>query len=419
MTFETPAPADRTRILVVDDSRLMRVAVRKILKDGFDLVEAADGEDGWDTLVHDPSIEVVISDLSMPHLDGFGLLQRIRNSGADRIREIPVVIITGNEDDEATKQKALAAGATDFVTKPFDSIQLRARMQAHARLDRTTRKLSEVSTALQESAVIDPLTRLANQRHFTQKGNEHLSFAKRHGTELSLIRLDLDNFNALFIKHGKRAADRILVKVGEALKTCIRQEDTAARIGVARFALLLPHSNLVGAKQLARRIHRQLDKPTDDGENPAVGFSMAIATPDIGPDTTLEAILGACKPYLPAAAEDRVPEPEHAALPAPKPAAALASADPENAAPAPPPAIGTAGIPELELGTALATLAEGEEERLVPHLPELARRLLPLLELCNRRLNLGLDDAIARLKARLAGHAETARPVRGANVLDR
>jgi len=399
----------------------MRVAVKRILKDGFDLVEAVDGEDGWDTLVHDASIEVVISDLSMPHLDGFGLLQRIRNSGEERIREIPVVIITGNEDDEATKQKALAYGATDFVTKPFDSIQLRARMQAHARLDRTTRKLSEVSTALQENTTIDPLTRLANQRHFTQKGNEHLSFAKRHKTELSLIRLDLDNFNTLFIKHGKRVADQILAKVGEALKTCIRQEDTAARIGVARFALLLPHSNLIGAKQLARRIHGQLNNlALVSGEDiPAVSFSMGIATPDIGADTTLEAIMGACEPYLASAAEERAPGTERTALPAPEAAAALPAIGTGDANSAPPPAGSRPDIPELEVGAALAMLAQGEEERLTPHLPALAQRLLPLLDLCNEKLNLGLEDAIARLKARLAEPAEAERPVMGANVFDR
>jgi len=401
----------------------MRVAVKKILKEGFDLMEAVDGEDGWDTLVSNASIQVVISDLSMPNLDGFGLLHRIRNATKERIRNIPVIIITGNEDDEATKQKALAYGATDFVTKPFDSVQLRARVKTHARLDSTTRKLSEISTALQENTAIDPLTRLANQRHFTQKGNEHLSFAKRHRTELSLIRLDLNNFNTLFIKHGKRAADGVLVEAAEILKTSIRQEDTAARIGVAKFALLLPHANLIGARQLARRIYERLAALAlgTDGETP-VNVSIGVATPSIHSDTTFEEIIEACEGGVAtgsAICEDRAVGWEQAMPQGPAatttPATSHIQAHTQSrAAPA-----GTRDTPIPDVDAALAMLAQGEEARLLPHLPALTQRLLPLLELCNDKLDLGLEEVIARLKARRAGHADAQRPILGANVFDR
>ena len=76
---------DNPTLLIVDDSRLMRHALRKILKDDFNLVEAADGEEAWEMLQAEPTIQAIFSDLSMPNLDGYGLLERVRNSGETRI----------------------------------------------------------------------------------------------------------------------------------------------------------------------------------------------------------------------------------------------------------------------------------------------------------------------------------------------
>ncbi|MDH5436916.1 MAG: response regulator, partial [Gammaproteobacteria bacterium] len=166
MSQEETSTEQLPHVLVVDDSRLMRVAVKKILKQDYRLSEAVDGETGWEALIKDDSIQVVISDLSMPNLDGFGLLEKIRTSADERIKNIPVIIITGAEDDDVTRTRALDCGASDFVTKPFDSVQLRARTRSHAQHDQTSRKLTEVSTALEENTSIDPLTGLANKRHF-------------------------------------------------------------------------------------------------------------------------------------------------------------------------------------------------------------------------------------------------------------
>ena len=120
----------KPRILVVDDSRVMRKAISRTLNPHFDLVEAEDGEAGWEALLGDEAIDVIITDVEMPRLDGHALLTRIRSSELMRIREIPVIVITGAEDEPA-KQRAYACGATDFVIKPIDGVQLLARTRAH------------------------------------------------------------------------------------------------------------------------------------------------------------------------------------------------------------------------------------------------------------------------------------------------
>ena len=136
----TDATTDKPVILVVDDSRLMRVAARKILKTDFEVLEAEDGEVAWEVLQSDSNIDLVMSDLSMPNLDGLGLVKKIRAAAEPHLRDIPVIIVTGAEDDDGSRESALSTGASDFITKPFDSVQLLARTQAQARQQRRQRQ---------------------------------------------------------------------------------------------------------------------------------------------------------------------------------------------------------------------------------------------------------------------------------------
>ena len=91
----------KPRVLVVDDSKVLRKAAEKILGKEFDVLVACDGEEGWEKFVVDEKIQIVFSDLSMPQLDGYGLLDRIRHSDNQRISDIPVIVITGGEAEEA------------------------------------------------------------------------------------------------------------------------------------------------------------------------------------------------------------------------------------------------------------------------------------------------------------------------------
>jgi len=197
------------------------------------VIEAENGEDAWTILLNDDLIQVIFTDLSMPYLDGYGLLERIRTSDELRLNDIPVIIITGNDDDDEAKQEALDKGANDFITKPFDSIQLQARAKAHITFKQTTTKLNETSDKLERQATVDETTGLGGQRYFCKVGEETLSYANRHGGQFILIRMDIDEFNNLFIKHGKKIMDNMLHSIGEKLSQLVRQEDTIARIGVS------------------------------------------------------------------------------------------------------------------------------------------------------------------------------------------
>src|SRR5258705_6918947 len=117
----------KQRVLLVDDSRIVRTTLSRLIRKTFDVREEADGEAGWQAISTDPSIVVVFSDIQMPKLDGFALLERIRTSQDPRVKSIPVIVISGDEDD-STKKRARAAGANDFITKTTDGTEILSRI---------------------------------------------------------------------------------------------------------------------------------------------------------------------------------------------------------------------------------------------------------------------------------------------------
>lgn len=252
------ADTNKPRILAVDDSRVMRRAMSKVLGKEYDVTEAEHGEDAWTFLANDDAIQIVFTDLSMPYLDGFGLLERIRTSDNPRIKDIPVIIITGKEDDDETKQEALAKGANDFITKPFDSVQLQARAKAHVNFKQTTSKLNEVENKLERQSTVDETTGLGGQRYFCKAATEMLAYFKRHGGQYILLRMDIDDFDSIFIKGGKPFADAILKELGKRFNKVVRQEDMLARVGLAKFAMLLRSTSMDEAIVLSERICKEI-----------------------------------------------------------------------------------------------------------------------------------------------------------------
>lgn len=390
-------PSTQPRLLVVDDSRLMRRAITKLLNGQYTVTEAEDGEDGWKKLENDNSIQIVISDLSMPNLDGFGLLDRIRGSDKEQINGMPVIVITGAEDDEATKKKAHEHGATDFITKPFDSIQLNARLQTQIAHIQTKQQLSDKSDELEKTATIDPLTKCASKQFFDTQGTKDLSHAKRHQNKLSLIRINLDGFNNVFLKFGRQTSNNILVKIGEILFNNTRNEDTAARIGVSKFAVILPSTDNEGCLLLAERIRAQIeDEPFNHDDTPIpITVSIGVSMPVITQDLAFETMLAEAEKNLATAYDEggnrvvstELNEDDTAAtqdnIPVLDEAHQVASASEQN---------------DPGMDTALYLLKNNQGNLLEPSLRSLALKALSILEFSNSKLGLGMGDAIESIR---------------------
>lgn len=384
MTATTPP--GKVRILLVDDSKVMRKSAAKMLGEEFDVLTAEDGLDGLRQLEADNTIQIVFSDLSMPKLDGYGLLKKIRSAPDPGINGMPVIVVTGAENDDAAREKALEMGATDFITKPFNSTDLLARARAHARYQRITRQL-------QEQVTVDILTGLANKAGFVERLKQDISFAKRHQQPLSLVRLEIDDFKKLFLAHGKDVADSLVMHVARVIRTRIRKEDTAARIGLAHFALSLPTGQHEGSKGLAERIRAEISShPLQLGGKPVrLGLSAGVFTPDPHPGLTAMTAMEECQQVLEAAIKsggNRVFGDRDVRKS--RPDVLLPSK------PVPPPKqevpVGQVRIDEL-----LALLDKGQSKAVIEQMPQVLKRLLPLLKLASERQRQQLVQFLQKL----------------------
>ena len=375
--------AEKPIVLVIDDSRVIRRAIGKILSPEFTLVEAEDGEIGWERLISDSRVQVAISDVEMPKLDGYSLICRIRASDEQRLRDLPIIVITGAQDDQ-TRERAFACGATDFIIKPIDGVQLLARARAHARLDQTTRKLSETSKSLEEQTAVDPLTELHSRRYFVQRATQDLAFAKRHGQDLALIRLEFDNFRDIYKRHGDEVCDQIFIWLAGLMRANSRVEDTPARIRGGEFAILAPSSDRREATTLAERLRNAVaNAPFNHNGTPIpLSISLGLATLNSDRVDTIDNLMARAEQKLTLAKaaggnqlglgyEDEVPAPEEAVFEQP------------------------------DLETALKLINGGDGGKLLPYLPDLLTRVLPLVELCDQQLELDLALTLNSLKERL------------------
>jgi len=274
-----PSLQTRPRVLVADDSRVIRMAIKKILGADYDLVEVEDGESAWDRVRADTEILALVTDIEMPNVDGYELICRIRGAEDSRLRDLPVIAITGAEDEE-TKQRAFACGATDFIIKPIDAIQLKARVQAYIRYDQTAREQTEKSLILEDQSIMDSMTGLCSRRYLNQRGDQDLAFSIRRGNDLSLIRLDIDHFKKLYKTHGDDISEDLLTWFAKVLFACARTEDTVARIGGTQFAVLASATSIANAAVLCQRLQETLaSQPYRHGNTKIpITLSMGIAS---------------------------------------------------------------------------------------------------------------------------------------------
>ena len=397
------AETDKTTLLVVDDSRLMRVAARKILRNDFNIIEASDGEDAWQALQQHPEIALVMSDLSMPRLDGLGLLKRIRESDFSKL---PVIIVTGAEDDDGSKKTALTAGASDFITKPFESVQLLARAKSQARQKDTQEALqqSEAETQLlREASQVDPLTGLANKRAFISHLEENLAYATRHRTELSLLLIRIEKYKVLYLRRGKAVAETLVKELARILGAGRRREDTVGYIALDTFGILLPSANLPGAKRVLAQIADAINATnvSVDGEPVPFKVSFGLCTPDIRPGIPANEVL--------ALAETALSAPD-----TPKPGATIAAKRPPNARvetpqhPKKPPAtapeapceaVEHAVATPADVQQALHALAHQAQPTRAPD--ALLRGILPLMDAWNRTHAQRYDPLLKMLREAL------------------
>lgn len=290
---DTQGNLKKARILIADDSRLVRVTATKILSEKFDLVLAEDGEEAWEKICADDTIQVVFTDLGMPKLDGYGLIQRIRQSENEGIRNRPIIVITGAAEEEGIRRKVFELGATDFITKPFKSTEIVARAEAHASYRRD-------NDTLQKNVDIDLLTGTLNRSGLNKQLLKDVAFVNRHAENLAVIIFELDDFQTIYERIGKDASNRVIKQAATTFLSAIRKEDSVGRYGMEKFIIILPMAKAEGVIVLAQRLCARIKsfKMTVGGETLPITMSAGISTTRKGSAATAKDLLQAAESAL-------------------------------------------------------------------------------------------------------------------------
>jgi diguanylate cyclase (GGDEF)-like protein len=286
----TPIP--KQRVLIVDDSKIVRTTIGRLIRSSFDVREEANGEAGWQAIATDPSIVVTFSDIQMPQLDGFALLERIRKSEDERIRSMPVIVISGDEED-ATKKRARAAGANDFITKTTDGTEILSRIDNLLHLVEAKQRLAVNQEALEQTVTHDPLTGTFTPHYLVIEGEKHFSHARRHGGPLSVLAFRVDTYEAISQKVGKSVADQLLARVAKLIQGTLRAEDSMARTAEATFTVIFARTSSQQALAFARRLRDQLEKAqvTYRDQVLRIGSSIGLASLDVDTAASIEDLM--------------------------------------------------------------------------------------------------------------------------------
>ncbi len=380
----------KPHLLITDDSAMMRAALNKILHPNYHLSEAEDGLQAWQMLNDNDTIQLLITDLEMPNLNGYGLLERLRTSQNQQLRQLPALVVSAKIDDETARQELLQSGATEVISKPFNSSLLRESVQETLQQKHPD---NETNTSLAaESAVLDPLTGLANSHYFSLRGEKDLAFSQRHNKDLSLILVHMDHYKALEEEHGKAVGGQLIKKLGNFLVNELRKEDTVARLSHHDFGLIATMSDEFGGKELATRILNKVRQAHFRHQQKEVRFnvSLSLAAPHIHSVENFSEILDLAKDRLSIAiknggnqlelGEQQIKEIES------KPIKAI----PINSDP-------------LPIEAALWLLKQGQTETLQSHHQTLMKQVLPLLNYINHAEQWGMEEPLALLQKKLNG----------------
>ncbi len=231
-------------ILIVDDDP---GAVRLLGKLVCDLGTTRFASSGTDALrlASTQAPDLVLLDAEMEGMSGFDVCVALKADPA--LADVPVIFVTSHRD-ESFEVRGFEAGASDFIIKPVNATLVAARVRAQLRFKR-------MSDELKLQALLDPLTALGNRRRFERALDSEWLRARRGGTPLSLLLVDVDHFKAYNDRYGHPAGDACLRLIAGALRAaCLRPADLAARCGGEEFALLLPETDAAGAQRVAERV---------------------------------------------------------------------------------------------------------------------------------------------------------------------
>ena len=283
MSTELPNP---NRVLVIDDElSIHKLIAARLRPEGIVVTGELDGVRGISRAITE-SIDLILLDVGLPNLDGFQVCRKLKEHPSTR--NIPIIFLTGDTTMDA-KIRGLDMGAVDYVTKPFEQAELRARVRAGLR----TKRLQDI---LERQSFLDGLTGLWNRPYLDQRLESELNVAHRYGRPLGLMMTDIDHFKVVNDTYGHLFGDIVLQGVAEELRGYARRSDIVARYGGEEFAVLLTDTPLSAGTFVAERLRASVENRRFEVQDQLVtvtaSFGLACTENIVG-EVTPEALIDA------------------------------------------------------------------------------------------------------------------------------
>ena len=263
-------------LLAEDDPGSRRLVNVHLSAAGYEVIEAEDGQLAWE-LFQRETFQIVITDWMMPKMDGPTLIHNIRSNGK---KSYTYIIMLTAIDDKPKVVMGLEAGADEYLTKPFDSRELIARVASGERILKLEEQLTQARHEMETLAMHDGLTGMFNRRAIEEYTEAELDLARRKERPLSVILLDIDYFKAINDQYGHSIGDHTLQQLAGILPRNLRQYDRIGRWGGDEFIVILPDTKISEAIMIADRMRittAETKLSLENGEYYTVQISLGVA----------------------------------------------------------------------------------------------------------------------------------------------
>jgi len=255
------------RILIAEDDPVSRHLLETFLsKWGYEVMVSAEGADAWRKLQPDDAPRLAILDWMMPGISGLEVCREVRKGPPEPY--IYILLLTA-KDRKHDVLEGLEAGADDYLTKPFDPHELRARLRAGRRILELQEQLIQAREQLRTEATHDSLTGVWNRAAILEILHRELARSQRERTPVAAVLADLDHFKKINDTYGHLAGDAVLREVTRRMSATLRPYDALGRYGGEEFLIVAPGCDTPKALKVAERLRDCVSQePVDIFEGP-------------------------------------------------------------------------------------------------------------------------------------------------------
>lgn len=247
------------KLLVADDSNVSRMMLSAITKQwGYDVVLAEDGQQAWQIMQQDDAPQLLLLDWEMPNMNGIEVCQRVIAQNPENPAYI--ILLTSRTASEDIVE-GLSKGASDYLSKPFDSAELQVRLQVGKRMLDMQEKLNATLAELTELASHDALTGLLNRRAIMDALPKEIKRMERQQQTLCIGMCDIDHFKHINDTYGHLVGDEVLKEVTKRMQSVLREHDLVGRYGGEEFLVITPIDKLENASMVYQRLCQATSSP--------------------------------------------------------------------------------------------------------------------------------------------------------------